>query len=73
MEYEVVYDSNSKTIGDGIRVMRVSGNGTILEILTDPSTGRFSKIKLKAKTTNTVEIVGEPYVTNNLEAVVKNG
>lgn len=47
MTYRVVYASNGASIGDGIRVVRVSKDGTRLEILTDPVTGRFSEIILK--------------------------
>lgn len=44
----IAYKSNGATIGDGIRVTRVSGDGQKLEVLTDSATGRFSEVVLVA-------------------------
>jgi hypothetical protein len=69
MDYDVVYDSNGKAIGDGIRIVKISDNGRTLEVLTDPVTGRFSKIKLKAKLVEAyVDIEGIPQVGQTLRA-----
>lgn len=42
----VVYDSNKQTVGDGVRVTRVSDGGQTLEVMVDPKEERFSRIIL---------------------------
>lgn len=40
---KVVYSSNKKTVGDGMRITRVSGNGTVFEVWTGSA---FSPVEL---------------------------
>lgn len=49
MTYRVVYASNGASIGDGIRIARISEDGSKLEIMTDTKTGRFVEVVLKAE------------------------
>lgn len=46
---KVVYASNGGSVGDGMRITRVSENGTKFEILVDPSEERFSEVVLRAE------------------------
>lgn len=43
---KVVYESNAATVGDGVRITRVSDSGQTLEVMVDPKTERFSRIVL---------------------------
>lgn len=42
----VAYESNGATVGDGVRVTRVSDGGQTLEVMVDSKTERFSRIIL---------------------------
>jgi len=42
----VAYESNGATVGDGVRVTRVSDGGQTLEVMVDTRTERFSRIIL---------------------------
>lgn len=42
----VAYESNGATVGDGVRVTRVSDGGQTLEVMVDTKTERFSRIIL---------------------------
>lgn len=42
----VVYESNGGTVGDGVRVTRVSDGGQTLEVMVDGKAERFSRILL---------------------------
>lgn len=46
----IAYDSNKQTIGDGVRVTRVSDGGQMLEVMVDSKTERFSRIVLVEET-----------------------
>lgn len=46
-DYRIVYASNGAGLGDGVRVARISGDGSRLEIMTDTRTGRFVEVVLK--------------------------
>lgn len=43
---KITYESNGQTVGDGIRVTRVSGGGQKLEVLVDIKTERWSALAL---------------------------
>ena len=43
---EVRFASNNARIGDGIRITRVSGEGSTLEVMVDAKTGRYSEVIL---------------------------
>lgn len=59
---KVVYASNKKQVGDGMRVTRVSGNGTVFEIWTGTT---FSPVELLAEPTNSAPSGGN--ITLNYE------
>lgn len=48
MPNKVVYRSNGASVGDGMRITRVSENGQKLEVMVDNKTERFSEIVIEA-------------------------
>ncbi len=59
---KIVYASNKKQVGDGMRITRVSGNGTVFEIWTGTT---FSPVELEADQTNSAPTGGN--ITLNYE------
>jgi hypothetical protein len=73
MSYDIVYASNGVKLGDGVRIVRISGNGTKLEVMTNTTTERFSEVILKNKTSvvSEVTVVGEPKVGSTVTGQTK--
>lgn len=43
---KITYASNGAKVGDGTRITRISGGGTIFEIMTDEKTAKFSPVNV---------------------------
>lgn len=49
----IVYSSNKKQVGDGMRITRVSGNGSVFEVWTGTA---FSQVEMAAEPANVAPI-----------------
>jgi hypothetical protein len=57
-----IFASNGSPVGDGTRITRVSGGGTVFEVMTDEKTGKFSPIRFAGVST-TQPIATPPVIT----------
>ena len=57
---KVVYASNKKQVGDGMRITRVSANGTVFEVWTGSA---FSPVELVPDSANLAPVGGNLSLT----------
>lgn len=60
---ELRFASNKSKIADGMRIMRVSNDGALFEILVDPKEARFSEVILAT--------APQPLVIPNLDDLIE--